>query len=56
MKKFNIAEVSTEVKRYFEVEAETEQEAKDLVLSGSVSHDDVEYLDTEVQIEEELDE
>ena len=56
MKKFSIAEVSTEVKRYFEVEAETEEEAKDLVLSGSVSHDDVEYLDTNVEIEEISDE
>ena len=56
MKKFSIAEVSTEVKRYFEVEAETEEAAKDLVLSGSVSHDDVEYLDTNVEIEEISDE
>ena len=52
MKKFSIAEVSTEVRRYSEVEAETEEEAKDLVLSGSIMHNEIEYFDTKVEIEE----
>ena len=56
MKKFSIAEVSTEVRRYSEVEAETEEEAKDLVLSGSIMHNEIEYFDTKVEIEEISDE
>jgi uncharacterized membrane protein len=45
MKKFKVIEHTKEV-RFFTVEAETQEQAEEMVLSDCLSCDDVEYHDT----------